>query len=85
MNRDKNEIIEQLDSLYGVYREKNNKLGKDEKENVFRLLKDLSLNGEMKDVAVQLARFSAEVTGLYFEGIIKIGISSIETIDELLQ
>ena len=82
---DKNEIIKKLDGLYGAYLKKNNNLTMDEKKEVIKLLNVLSRNGEMKDIAVQLARFSGELTGLYFEGIIKSGIFSIKTIDELLQ
>ena len=80
-----NEIIEKLDSLYGAYLERKNKLYEREKKEVVKLLNVLSRNGEMKDIAVQLARFPGEVTGVYFEGIIKHGNFSIETIDELLQ
>ena len=78
-----NEIIEKLDSLYGAYLERKNKLYEREKKEVVKLLNVLSRNGEMKDIAVQLARFPGEVTGVYFEGIIKHGNFSIETIDEL--
>ena len=81
----KNEIIEKLDGLYGSYIDRKNKLYEGEKKEAVRLLKELSRIGEMEDIALQLARFPGDVTGAYFEGVIKLEFFNTETIDELLQ
>lgn len=79
------EIKEKLNGLYAEYIEKNNKLYAGKEKEAAILMKHLSGCGEIKDVAQQIARFSGNITKLYFNELTRNGSIPLELIDEVLE
>lgn len=79
------EIKEKLNGLYAEYIEKNNKLYAGKEKEAAVLMKHLSGCGEIKDVAQQIARFSGNITKLYFNELTRNGSIPLELIDEVLE
>lgn len=81
------EIKEQLDGYYQEYKNKKNTLNETKTKDVAKLIVDISgaKDGRPRDVAVELARFSADVTNVFFELISKNKLLTLDVIDELIK
>ena len=81
------EIKAQLDKYYQEYKANKNALNVGKTKSVAKLIVDIasSKDGGPSDVAAELARFSADVTNMFFESISKIKMFPLEDIDEILK
>lgn len=84
---DINSIKERLYTIYEEYKKQKSSLNKTQTQETVNLLVQMSLiDGiDITDIAQQLARFSADVTQLYFETLTAKSSVSIERIDDLLK
>ncbi len=81
------EIKSELDLLYQEYKDKKNNLSGIKTQSVVELIINMisAKDADYHDVAVELARFSADVTKLFFENITKSKIIPFEVISDILQ
>ncbi len=81
-----NEIKVQLDNYYQEYKDNKNTLNGGKTKAVAQLVTDimLSKDGSLHDVAVELARFSAEVSVRFFEDLTKVKTLPLHAVEDIL-
>ena len=81
------EIKTQLDNYYKEYKDNKNSLNSGKTKAAAKLIMDISFakDGGPNDAAAELARFSADVVKVYFEGLSSSDKAALETIDEILK
>ncbi|MDE6729407.1 MAG: hypothetical protein K2J71_01350 [Oscillospiraceae bacterium] len=81
------EIKKRLDVLYQEYKNNRFSLNKTKTQEVSDLLGNITFakDADVMDVAEQLARFSADVTRIYFSSLTKSGAVPVEQLDNLLK
>ena len=82
-----NDIKAQLDNFYQEYKDNKNTLNGSKTKAVSKLIVDLvsSKDGTSHDGAMELARFSAEVSAIFFETLIKNKILPLTKIEDVLE
>lgn len=79
-----NEIKSELDKLYKLYKKNKSFLNVTQTNDVVRLLKQLSKNGDAKDVAERLVVFSGDVCGQYFDELTKGSIIPLSIVESII-
>ena len=79
-----NEIKAQLDGLYKLYKKNKSTLNVTQTNYVVHLLKQLSSNGDAKDVAERLVVFSGRVCGQYFDELTKGSIIPLSIVESII-
>lgn len=79
-----NEIKAKLDMLYKLYKKNKSTLNVTQTDDVVHLLKQLSPNGDAKDVAERLVVFSGDVCGQYFDELTKGSIIPLSIVESII-
>jgi len=81
------EIKAKLDNYYQKYKNNNSSLNSGEAKLVTKLIVDIifSKDGSLRDAAIELARFPANVTDSFFESLTKNKSISSETVNDILK
>lgn len=81
---DINDIKAELDKMYKQYKKQKSTLNVTQTNEVVMLLKQLSQNGDAKDVAERLVVFSADVCGQYFDELTKGSIIPLNIVESII-
>lgn len=82
-----NDIKVQLDNYYQEYKDNKNTLNTGKTKTVAKLITDIVLlkNGSPHDAAIELARFSADVSGYFFETVTKAKTLPLRAMEDVLR
>ena len=81
---DINDIKAELDKMYKQYKKQKSTLNVTQTNEVVMLLKQLSQNGDAKDVAERLVVFSSDVCGQYFDELTKGSIIPLNIVESII-